>query len=161
MTVASVVCGEWPLAQQLLPPLGWVAGDLRPCGLEIRVALPGGEAGSRSLSLSSLGAGSGASRWQVGAIGGWPGAGSPGSSWISGRGALVSPVGVSESLLAAASQMAVKGVSAVLHVSLGMANMFERASEVSSGTGSEEWSSSGSLSSLQLETAVIFGKHIC
>lgn len=32
-TVASTVCGEWPLAQQLLPPPGWVAGDLGPCDL--------------------------------------------------------------------------------------------------------------------------------
>lgn len=78
-----------------------------------------------------------ASNWQVGGIGGWPEASLLWSSWISGRGDLVSLFGVSESLSAAALNMLVKGVSAFLEVSLGIANMFERASGVSAGTGSE------------------------
>lgn len=68
---------------------------------------------------------------------------------------------VSKSLFAAALNMCVKGVSAFLEVSLEMANIFERVSvDVFSNPESEVWSSSGSLSSLKLEMAVIFGKHI-
>lgn len=77
------------------------------------------------------------SLWQAGDLGDWSEASSPWSSWISGRGDLVSLLGVSEFLLAALN-MSVKGVSAFLEVSLGIANMFERASGVSSSTGSEE-----------------------
>lgn len=109
------------------------------CGSESRVVLPGEEAGSRSPSPSSLEGGGrgGVSLWQVGDLGDWSEASSPWSSWISGRRDLVSLLGVSEFLLAALN-MSVKGVSAFLEVSLGIANMFERASGVSSSTGSEE-----------------------
>lgn len=123
--------------------------------------LPRGEAQSRSPSLSSLEGGGTASLLQVVGASGWTAVSSSLSSWIRGPGHLVSLLGVSKSLLSAALNMCVKGVSASLEVSLEMTNIFERVSaDVFSSPESEVWSSSGSLSSLKLEMAVIFGKHV-
>lgn len=123
--------------------LGWATVHLpigkavSPCALESRAALPGGEAEGRS-SDPSLGGGGAASLLQVGGVGGWFEGSSLLSSWISGRGGLVSLLWVSKSLSAAAVSMCVKGASAFLAVSLEMANMFERVCvDVLSSTGRE------------------------
>ena len=139
-----------------------------PCDLEGQRTLPGAGARSRSPLLSSVRGAGTASPLQTGGRVGNPegssllGSSSLPSSSISGRGTSLALLWVSGSLSGATLSMSLKGVSVstLQEMSLGTANILESVSEDAfSSARSAMLSTSGSLLSLGLKMAVIFGKH--